>query len=572
MFCAFCLSSSLSRSSIHSIHYTYYSLAVSGLLSSFFMITFLFFSECALFDSFLFSKYNLVIFSLLCFYLNLDCSVLIGIILVTLFFIVFGFLWVYACFYSCFFFMLVSFILPLAGGVFSAYLLCILAFILTFFLFMWINDLITECSFALTNAECYSLVSGIKLLILSEFMLFFCVFWCEINFRFLLSFWSCFNSMPLVNASSFSIPFSNVIILLFSSLPIQATIVFYKVGLFFSCIEQLGQAVSCGTCFLVLQIKEFMFSFHSLTDCMIGSIFYFTTGLHGMHVLMGLIYFYLMLLSFNLRLQSFSYLCFNFYPLTFNSNSNLRRSIFRLLSFNLNPFFDLSFLSSFNLRQWIIRHLCFNLAPFFNLSPLVNLKSLSFKCLTFSNKLFKQYLRIIFGLLLYFLIFRAMALANYLLLDSCWFNFRLLSLHFNFSRCVLCSLVLWSVRSIFSRLLSCFNSWLWCKFMAKNKLIRSCLLVLSIISLTARVSLIKLNLKYGTLNWIWALTFNFSLLSFNSNFLFNSRLLSFSSYFKLCASLSYLFFIEFSDSLLFSSYYWHFVDIIWVMVFILFFY
>ena len=95
-----------------------------------------------------------------------------------------------------------------------------------------------------------------------------------------------------------SIPYANVLILLFSSLSLQSTIISYKVGSFFTCIEQLGQTVSCGTVFLVLQLKEFFYSFSSISDCMIGSIFYFTTGLHGAHVFLGLFYFVLIQLLY----------------------------------------------------------------------------------------------------------------------------------------------------------------------------------------------------------------------------------------------------------------------------------
>lgn len=287
MFCSLVSLYSFSRNSIYSIHYTYYSLAVSGLLSCFFMLVFLYFTECFIYGS----KYNLVVFSLLCFVLNFDSSF-------------FGFLFVLSWFYLVFFFlslgMLYSFSLlsffMLAVWILVRYVMVYsLLFLFIFFLFMWLNDIITECSFVFTSTEQFSLIYGIKLLILSEFMLFFCLFWTEINFRFILSVFSCFYALPLLSSFCFAIPYTNVIVLLFSSLPIQATIIFYKVGLFYSCIEQLGQTVSCGTVFLVLQLKEFFYSFHSITDCMIGSIFYFTTGLHGFHVLAGLFYFYLIL-------------------------------------------------------------------------------------------------------------------------------------------------------------------------------------------------------------------------------------------------------------------------------------
>ena len=86
-------------------------------------------------------------------------------------------------------------------------------------------------------------------------------------------------------------PYSNVILLLFSSFPIQSAIIFYKIGLFMISIEQLSECIMLGVVFIVLQIKEFLYSYFVMTDSMIGSIFYFTTGLHGVHVLCGLMSF-----------------------------------------------------------------------------------------------------------------------------------------------------------------------------------------------------------------------------------------------------------------------------------------
>jgi cytochrome c oxidase subunit 3 len=92
---------------------------------------------------------------------------------------------------------------------------------------------------------------------------------------------------PLLSSCSFSIPVSNLFILCFSSLPIQAAQIFVKIGFLILTIEGLGQSVCCGFLFLILQFKEFLYSYFSLSDSIIGCIFYFTTGLHGIHVLFG---------------------------------------------------------------------------------------------------------------------------------------------------------------------------------------------------------------------------------------------------------------------------------------------
>ena len=104
--------------------------------------------------------------------------------------------------------------------------------------------------------------------------------------------WCLFFCFPLLSSNSFAIPYSNVILLFFSSLPIQSASIFYKIGLFNLSIEQLSQTISCGIIFLILQIKEFLYSFLNISDSMIGSIFYFTTGLHGVHVFFFINYIY----------------------------------------------------------------------------------------------------------------------------------------------------------------------------------------------------------------------------------------------------------------------------------------
>jgi len=94
---------------------------------------------------------------------------------------------------------------------------------------------------------------------------------------------------------SFSIPFSNLCILLFSSLPLQSGQIFIKIGFLNNTIDSIGQSLSCGLLSIILQLKEFLYSYFSLSDCLIGSIFYFTTGLHGFHVIIGTFLFFLIL-------------------------------------------------------------------------------------------------------------------------------------------------------------------------------------------------------------------------------------------------------------------------------------
>jgi len=153
----------------------------------------------------------------------------------------------------------------------------------------WIYDLWIESHFGLTRSEQYSTIVGIKLLLISELMLFFACFWLLINYRYL------FIIFPLCSVHSFINYFfswSNALILQLSSLPIQSSQLFIKIGDLSYAIESWGQGLLCSFLFIGLQLTEMLFSYYSfsgssLSSSMIGSIFYLTTGLHGFHVLIG---------------------------------------------------------------------------------------------------------------------------------------------------------------------------------------------------------------------------------------------------------------------------------------------
>ena len=106
-------------------------------------------------------------------------------------------------------------------------------------------------------------------------------------FNLNVTFINLFISYPLLSSYSFTIPISNLFILIFSSVPIQAVQIFIKIGFLILTLEGLGQCILCGGLFIILQCKEFLYSYFSISDCMIGCIFYFTTGLHGIHVIIG---------------------------------------------------------------------------------------------------------------------------------------------------------------------------------------------------------------------------------------------------------------------------------------------
>jgi len=118
-------------------------------------------------------------------------------------------------------------------------------------------------------------------------MLFFASFRTSINFRIYTPAFPIRSAYPQFSSYTYTIPFSNLIISLFPSLPIQASQVYVRIGFLALSMESLGQSVRCGLMPIVPQSKEFPYPYYTPTDSIIGTIFYFTTGLHGLHVIFG---------------------------------------------------------------------------------------------------------------------------------------------------------------------------------------------------------------------------------------------------------------------------------------------
>jgi heme/copper-type cytochrome/quinol oxidase subunit 3 len=125
-------------------------------------------------------------------------------------------------------------------------------------------------------------------------MLFFSCFWSYFNLIFNTNSLFLLSLVPLFNYYSFSLPFTNLLILVFSSFPLNACFVYHKISYLYYTVECLGQTIFCSTFFILIQLKEFVYSYYSFSDCLIGSIFYFTLGLHGLHVIIGCLCFFIM--------------------------------------------------------------------------------------------------------------------------------------------------------------------------------------------------------------------------------------------------------------------------------------
>ena len=93
-----------------------------------------------------------------------------------------------------------------------------------------------------------------------------------------------FPPKGIVGLLPLGIPLANVLILLYSSLPLQAAQIWIKKGVRSRTLECVAQAIGSGVLFLYLQLKEYTTALFTISDSMYGTTFYTTTGLHGIHI------------------------------------------------------------------------------------------------------------------------------------------------------------------------------------------------------------------------------------------------------------------------------------------------
>ena len=138
-----------------------------------------------------------------------------------------------------------------------------------------------------------NIITGFKIFLFSEIMVFFSCFWVFIHFGLVpnIFVWMNFPPKGIVAIFPFGIPLANVLILLYSSLPLQAAQIWIKKGVKSRTLECVAQTIACGVLFLYLQLKEYTTAFFTISDSLYGSGFYCTTGLHGIHVSIGTLAF-----------------------------------------------------------------------------------------------------------------------------------------------------------------------------------------------------------------------------------------------------------------------------------------
>jgi len=124
----------------------------------------------------------------------------------------------------------------------------------------------------------------------TEIILFLSLFIYHFNARFYICYFYYISFPPYLLSSiyCFGLAFSNLAILLYSSFPLQCSIIYIKSGMRFHVIESLWHTVLAGFLFVLLQLLEFIFSLSNIFDSSIYSIFFIITSIHGFHVGFGI--------------------------------------------------------------------------------------------------------------------------------------------------------------------------------------------------------------------------------------------------------------------------------------------
>nr|UZT67542.1 cytochrome c oxidase subunit 3 [Ibalia sp. ZJUH 20220011] len=179
----------------------------------------------------------------------------------------------------------------------------------------WWRDTIRESTFQgmHTFFVMNNLKLGMMLFIISELFFFISFFWafCHASLSSNIEIGS---NWPPKNISSFNpyqIPLLNTIILLSSGISI--TYCHYSIlnNKKYKSLISLTLTIILGLIFTFIQLIEYMESLFTMNDSIFGSLFFMTTGFHGLHVIIGTLFLIITLIRLmNNHLSFFHHFCF----------------------------------------------------------------------------------------------------------------------------------------------------------------------------------------------------------------------------------------------------------------------
>lgn len=154
---------------------------------------------------------------------------------------------------------------------------------------MWIFDLMDESNGIHTKDVRANIFNGFMLFVLSEFMVFFGIFWSYFYYKISPSdtLGGIFPPLGIDVPDALGIALANTVLLLTSGMSVNLSLKAVQTGKQTPAILYMIITLILGGIFLALQYKEYNMADFNFTDSVFGSIFYFTTGAHGFHVFLG---------------------------------------------------------------------------------------------------------------------------------------------------------------------------------------------------------------------------------------------------------------------------------------------
>jgi cytochrome c oxidase subunit 3 len=159
--------------------------------------------------------------------------------------------------------------------------------------FLWFRDIIREAAGGYhTSAVQRGLLIGFLLFLVSEIMLFFSFFWSFLDFSLSpgVEIGASWPPVGITAIDPWALPLLGTCVLLASGFTVTAAHHAIVAGNKYSAIISLFFTVILGFAFVILQGTEYYFAPFAITDSAFGSVFFMTTGLHGLHVFCGALF------------------------------------------------------------------------------------------------------------------------------------------------------------------------------------------------------------------------------------------------------------------------------------------
>lgn len=179
---------------------------------------------------------------------------------------------------------------------FKGDLLIFALFFLSLNIKRWYYEVITESTFS--GFHTIIVQSGLKLgfllFIVSEIMLFFGFFWAFFHMALSpdMTLGLTWPPIAILVINPLDIPLFNTLLLLLSGFSLTWAHKALVNNMIKDVLDGMIITIWLGSFFLILQIMEYYESTYSFNDSVYGCTFYMLTGLHGMHVFVGVTLIY----------------------------------------------------------------------------------------------------------------------------------------------------------------------------------------------------------------------------------------------------------------------------------------